>query len=112
MSGATETAAARETTASGSGDLWQLEQTIFEGPDSSGIQLLDSVGYYTAVADAVQSNFSVLIGGLVSYPSRVVANLGVFPATLCLRLIINADQFVRVSDSVFGGILQSSCKHR
>jgi lysophospholipase len=37
-----------------SGDLWQFDQTIFEGPDSSGIQLLSTVDYATQVVDAVQ----------------------------------------------------------
>lgn len=38
----------------GSGNLWKLDNTIFEGPDSKGIQLLNSVGYYKSILDAVQ----------------------------------------------------------
>ncbi|KAK3699040.1 Lysophospholipase 1 [Vermiconidia calcicola] len=34
-------------------NIWQFENSIFEGPDSGGIQLFDSVGYYaTIVSDA------------------------------------------------------------
>ncbi|KAK5162775.1 Lysophospholipase 1 [Saxophila tyrrhenica] len=43
---------AQDTSDDDSGDIWQLENSIFEGPDSDGIQLFDSVGYYaTLVSD-------------------------------------------------------------
>lgn len=35
------------------GSLWQFGNSIFEGPNSDGIQLLDSVGYYKSIADRV-----------------------------------------------------------
>lgn len=34
-----------------SGDVWQFGNSIFEGPDTGGIQLLDSAGYYTTILD-------------------------------------------------------------
>ena len=34
-----------------SGDVWQLGNSIFEGPDTGGIQLLDSAGYYSTILD-------------------------------------------------------------
>lgn len=43
----------QDTADSDSGDLWQLGNSIFEGPDTGGIQLLDSVGYYKELVDAV-----------------------------------------------------------
>ena len=55
---------AQDTDASGSGGLWQLGNSIFEGPATGGIQLLDSVGYYAAVQNAVSNkgdNFNVTI---------------------------------------------------
>lgn len=45
---------ALDTSDGGSGSLWQLGNSIFEGPDSGGIQLLDSVGYYGALVDQVK----------------------------------------------------------
>lgn len=42
-----------DTSADNSGSLWQLGNSIFEGPDSGGIQLFDSVGYYSSLEDAV-----------------------------------------------------------
>ncbi|KAK5113358.1 hypothetical protein LTR62_003457 [Meristemomyces frigidus] len=44
---------AQDTPASSSGNLWQLDQTIFEGPSTGSIQLLDSVGYYTDLQNSV-----------------------------------------------------------
>ncbi|TKA83016.1 hypothetical protein B0A55_00829 [Friedmanniomyces simplex] len=44
---------AQDTSASGSGDLWQLGNDIFTGPATGGIQLLSSVGYYSALQSAV-----------------------------------------------------------
>lgn len=44
---------AQDTTADDSGNLWQLGNSIFEGPDTGGIQLLDSVGYYKSLVDSV-----------------------------------------------------------
>ncbi|KAH9820428.1 Lysophospholipase, catalytic domain [Teratosphaeria destructans] len=44
---------AQDTSADDSGDLWQLGNSIFEGPDSGGIQLFDSVGYYSSLVDSV-----------------------------------------------------------
>lgn len=45
----------QDTSDSSSGNLWQLGNSIFEGPDAGGIQLLDSVGYYAELQDAVSS---------------------------------------------------------
>lgn len=42
-----------DTDADNSGSLWQLGNSIFEGPDSGGIQVLDSVGYYGDLLDQV-----------------------------------------------------------
>ncbi|KAL2870210.1 lysophospholipase family protein [Aspergillus lucknowensis] len=36
------------------GDVWQFQNSIFEGPDEGGIQLFDSVGYYRDIYDQVQ----------------------------------------------------------
>ncbi|KAK4539909.1 Lysophospholipase 1 [Oleoguttula mirabilis] len=44
---------AQDTPDSDSGGLWQLGNSIFEGPDTGGIQLFDSVGYYSSLVDAV-----------------------------------------------------------
>lgn len=44
---------AQDTSADDSGSLWQLGNSIFEGPDGRGPQLLDSVGYYAAILNAV-----------------------------------------------------------
>jgi lysophospholipase len=43
----------QDSTADSAGGLWQLGNSIFEGPDTGGIQLFDSVGYYAALQDAV-----------------------------------------------------------
>ncbi|KAK3115845.1 Lysophospholipase 1 [Teratosphaeriaceae sp. CCFEE 6253] len=43
----------QDTDASDSGDLWQLGNSIFEGPKTSGIQLLGSAGYYASLQSAV-----------------------------------------------------------
>jgi lysophospholipase len=45
---------ATDTASDSSGGVWQLGNSIFEGPDTGGIQLLDSIGYYSALVDAVQ----------------------------------------------------------
>jgi len=37
-----------------SGDLWQFGNSILEGPDTGGIQLLDSAGYYKSITDDVE----------------------------------------------------------
>lgn len=37
------------------GNLWQLGNSIFVGPEGDGIQLLDSAGYYSTLLDNVQS---------------------------------------------------------
>ncbi|KAK5133854.1 hypothetical protein LTR08_007185 [Meristemomyces frigidus] len=42
-----------QDTSGGSGGLWQLGNSIFEGPASGGIQLLNSIGYYDSLLDAV-----------------------------------------------------------
>jgi lysophospholipase len=34
--------------------LWQFENSIFEGPKTGSIQILDSVGYYVSIRDSVQ----------------------------------------------------------
>lgn len=46
---------AHDTPADGSGSLWQFGNSIFEGPDSGGIQLFDSAGYYDNLLDDVKS---------------------------------------------------------
>ncbi|CAK4032359.1 related to lysophospholipase [Lecanosticta acicola] len=38
---------------SSEGSVWELGNSIFEGPHTGGIQLLDSVGYYSALLDQV-----------------------------------------------------------
>ncbi|KAF2159247.1 hypothetical protein M409DRAFT_60954 [Zasmidium cellare ATCC 36951] len=43
----------QDTSADDSGSLWQLGNSIFEGPDTGGIQLVDSVGYYGDLVDQV-----------------------------------------------------------
>lgn len=42
-----------DTNTTNSGSLWQFGNSIFEGPDTGGIQLLDSAGYYTTIVDEV-----------------------------------------------------------
>lgn len=37
------------------GSVWQLGNTILEGPDTGGIQLFDSVGYWDDINDEVSS---------------------------------------------------------
>lgn len=37
------------------GAVWQFGNSIFEGPDSGGIQLLDSASYYHDIVDAVNA---------------------------------------------------------
>lgn len=44
---------AMDTADDDSGSLWQLGNSIFEGPDQGGIQLLDSVDYYGELVDQV-----------------------------------------------------------
>jgi lysophospholipase len=34
--------------------LWQFENSIFEGPKTGSIQILDSVGYYVSIRDSVE----------------------------------------------------------
>jgi lysophospholipase len=34
-----------------SGNVWQFGNSIFQGPDTGGIQLLNSAGYYTTILD-------------------------------------------------------------
>lgn len=41
------------SSAADSGNLWQLDNTILQGPDSGGVQLFDSGGYYNALLDQV-----------------------------------------------------------
>lgn len=36
------------------GEPWQLGNSIFEGPDTGGLQLLDTAEYYTDLAEAVE----------------------------------------------------------
>jgi lysophospholipase len=36
------------------GEVWQFQNSIFEGPDEGGIQLFDSVGYLRDVYNTVQ----------------------------------------------------------
>ena len=36
------------------GGVWQFDNSILEGPDTGGIQLLDSASYYKDLAEAVQ----------------------------------------------------------
>lgn len=60
-----DTILAQDTPSDDSGNLWQFENSIFEGPDTGGIQLLDSVGYYKSLVDAVDgkndANFNTTI---------------------------------------------------
>lgn len=44
---------AMDTTASDSGGLWQFEETIFSGPQTGKISVLDSIGYYSELVSAV-----------------------------------------------------------
>lgn len=44
---------ASDTSDSSSGSVWQLGNSIFKGPDTGGIQLLDSAGYYGSLLDQV-----------------------------------------------------------
>lgn len=46
---------AEDTASDNSGGLWQLGNSIFEGPNTGGIQLLDSIGYYKSLVDAVDN---------------------------------------------------------
>ncbi|KAK3050564.1 Lysophospholipase 1 [Extremus antarcticus] len=39
----------QDTSDDDSGDVWQLGNSIFEGPDTGGVQLLSSVGYYATL---------------------------------------------------------------
>ena len=41
----------QDTSDDDSGDVWQLGNSIFVGPDTGGIQPLDSAGYYTTILD-------------------------------------------------------------
>nr|POF17910.1 lysophospholipase 3 [Quercus suber] len=56
---------ALDTSADNSGGLWQLGNSIFEGPADSGIQALDSVGYYanllSTVNDKADAGFNTSI---------------------------------------------------
>ncbi|KAK3678616.1 Lysophospholipase 1 [Recurvomyces mirabilis] len=56
---------ATNTPASDSGSLWQLGNSIFEGPATGGVQLLDSIGYYSelqnAVSNKADANFDTTI---------------------------------------------------
>lgn len=45
---------AQDTSDTSSGDLWQFGNSIFEGPETSGIQLLSSTGYYATLVSNVQ----------------------------------------------------------
>ncbi|KAL4962088.1 lysophospholipase family protein [Aspergillus stella-maris] len=38
-----------------SDDIWQFQNSIFEGPDEGGIQILDSASYYREIYDDVES---------------------------------------------------------
>ena len=38
-----------DTDAKNSGDVWQFGNSIFQGPDTGGVQLLDSADYYTTL---------------------------------------------------------------
>ena len=56
---------AHDTSSSGSGDIWQFDNSIFEGPAASGVQLFDSAGYYSTlvsdVGDKDDANFNITI---------------------------------------------------
>ncbi|KAI7469563.1 lysophospholipase Plb2 [Hortaea werneckii] len=45
----------QNTPADDSGSLWQLGNSIFEGPERDGIQLFDSVGYYASLVNTVDN---------------------------------------------------------
>lgn len=44
-----------DTTPDASGSLWQFGNSVFEGPATGGLQVLDSVEYYTTIAQQVES---------------------------------------------------------
>lgn len=69
-----DTILAQDTSDSDSGDLWQLGNSIFEGPDSDGIQLFDSVSYYDALLDAVNAKADAGFGtSLTDYWGRALS---------------------------------------
>lgn len=41
--------------ADGTGEAWQLGQSILEGPSTGGFQLLSSAEYYSTISDQVQA---------------------------------------------------------
>lgn len=41
--------------ADGTGEAWQLGQSILEGPSTGGFQLLDTAEYYNTISNQVQS---------------------------------------------------------
>ncbi|KAK8217483.1 Lysophospholipase 1 [Zalaria obscura] len=45
----------QDTGSDDSGGLWQFGNSIFEGPDTGSIQLLDSIGYYKTLYDEVSA---------------------------------------------------------
>ncbi|KAI9691098.1 MAG: Lysophospholipase 1 [Bathelium mastoideum] len=49
----TSVQAIQNTTTDISGSLWQFGNSIFEGPATGGIQVLDSAEYYTTLADEI-----------------------------------------------------------
>lgn len=67
-----------------SGNIWQLGNSIFEGPDSGGIQLFDSVGYYAELVsdpnDKDDAGFNITItdywGRALSYQLVNASNGG------------------------------------
>lgn len=67
-----------------SGDIWQFGNSIFEGPDTGGVQLFDSVGYYATLVsdtdDKQSAGFNVTItdywGRALSYQLVNASNGG------------------------------------
>lgn len=110
-----------------SSDLWQLDQSIFEGPESSGIQLLNTAGYYATLVDDVKgkenAGFNVTItdywgralsyqlinatGGGVSYTFSSVASQDYFTSgSVPLPLIVSDERsphqkIVSLNSSIF-----------
>lgn len=45
----------QDTDSDSTGNVWQLGNSVFVGPESSGIKLLDSPGYYSTLLENVQA---------------------------------------------------------
>lgn len=54
-------------------DLWQFGQSIFEGPSTSSIQLLSSVGYYKELLDSVDNKSDDFNTTITDYWGRALS---------------------------------------